>query len=202
MKTQDLLNKYKEHCEIKVFADVLEQAASLNRELLIDSVEEQLASGIEMVIRFWNRLDKDIPVEERQPIKIFINSPGGVVTSCLTIMDTIQMSKTPVYTIAIGETYSAGFFIFLAGHKRFCYPNASFLFHEGSTGTGYMDANKFQNFATFYKRQIAILKALTISKTKITEQWYKEHQNDDYWMFAEEALELGVTDEISKEFIF
>jgi ATP-dependent Clp protease protease subunit len=201
MTTQDLLKKYQENCEIKSFADVIEQSSGLNRELLIEDVGEDLASGIELIIRFWNHVDKDTPVEQRPPIKLFINSPGGSLTSCLTIIDSIKMSKTPIYTIAIGETYSAGFFIFLAGHKRFCYPNASFLFHEGATSPGYMDANKFQNFATFYKKQIGVLREITISNTNITEEWYKEHQNDDYWMFADEAIALGIADEIIGEFI-
>lgn len=202
MNVQDLLKKYQDHCEAKTFTDVIEQSSSLNRELLIDEVDEELAPGIEMVIRFWNNADKDIPIEERKPIKIFINSPGGSLTSCFTIIDSIKLSKTPVYTIAIGETYSAGLFIFLAGHKRLCYPNASFLFHEGSTtGGGTIDVNKFQNFASFCKKQISLLKKFVLKNTKISEEWYNEHHNEDYWMFADEAVELGIADKIIEEFI-
>ena len=87
-----------------------------------------------------------IPVEERKPIKIYIQSPGGMLTSTFTMIDSIKLSKTPVYTIAMGETYSGGFFTFLAGHKKFAYPHASFLYHEGATANG-GDANKFRNFA-------------------------------------------------------
>lgn len=50
-----------------------------------------------MAIRFWNLMDKDIPIEERMPIKVYINSYGGSVTAGLTIVDAITMSKTSLY---------------------------------------------------------------------------------------------------------
>ena len=108
------------------------------------------------------------------------------------------MSKTPVYTIVIGSAYSAGFFISIAGHKRYAYPLSSFLYHEGSATNG-GTANQFQNFSEFYKKQLKQLKEHTLNCTKISEELYEEKKRDDWWLDANEALELGVIDEISEE---
>lgn len=179
------------------FVDIVDLDNALNRHLHLADIDVTIADSLESYIKFFNRLDdeEDIPVDERQPIKIFIDSGGGDLTATFTIIDAIKMSSTPVWTINIGMAYSGGFFIFLAGHKRFCYKNASFLFHEGSTGT-FGDANKFNNWADFYKKLLKRLKVHTLENTKITEKQYEEHVKDDWWFLAEEAIEYGVCDEI------
>ena len=111
------------------------------------------------------------------------------------------MSKTPVWTINIGKAYSAGFFIFITGHKRFAYPNSSFLFHEGSTGI-YQDANKFKNYADFYKQQLEQLRAITLEHTQIEPEEYDKHVKDDWWFDVNEALKYGVTDKISYKLLY
>lgn len=158
--------------------------------------------GVDSVIRFWNSVDNEenIPVEERKPIKIFIHSPGGLLTSTFTIIDAIKMSKTPVYTIAMGETYSGGFFTFLAGHKKFAYPHASFLYHEGATANG-GDANKFRNFAKFYEVQLEQLRQVVLDNSSISEEEYEKHIKDDWWLTAEEAVNYGIADAIITESI-
>lgn len=201
MTITEVLSMFEEKVELKSMADVMQQVSALNREILIEDVDEDSASAVELIIRFWNDCDKDIPVEERKPIKVYINSYGGVISGGLAIIDSITMSKTPVYTIVIGAAYSMGLEIAITGHKRFCYKNATYVFHEGSISSMSMDANKFKNFADFYKRQLQKNKANLLSHTNITEEWYKEHQNDDVWIFAEEALELGLVDVITEEFI-
>lgn len=174
----------------------------MNRCLHLGDIETSIADGMVTYIRFFNRLDEqeNIPVEEREPIKIFINSGGGSIMGTLTIIDAIKNSKTPIWTINIGQAYSGGFFIFMTGHKRLSYENASFLFHEGSTGSQ-GDANKFNNWADFYKRILKKLKNLVLEHTNITEEEYEKHAKDDWWLFADEAIEYGVCDEITKEII-
>ena len=116
------------------------------------------------------------------------------------MIDAIKLSKTPVWTICTGAAYSGGFFTFIAGHRRFAYDHASFLYHEGSTATG-ADAGKFRNYAEFYQKELEQLKEVTLKYTKITPEEYKEHIKDDWWMTADEALKYGVCDEIAKEFV-
>ena len=139
--------------------------------------------------------ERYIPVEDRMPIKIFIDSGGGDLCATLTMIDAIEASKTPVWTINIGTAYSGGFFTFIAGHKRFAYPHATFLYHEGSTMNG-GDAGKFRNFAEFYDKQLQMLKNITLKYTNISDELYESKKRDDWWITTDEAIELGICDEI------
>lgn len=188
--------------DIKDFNKCLEIADTLNRTIIIEEIDEESGVVAESLIRFWNRYDDEAgtPVEERTPIKIYIDSPGGYLSCTFTIIDAIRLSKTPVWTINIGCAYSGGFFIFISGHKRIAYENSSFLYHEGSIKLG-GDAHKFENSADFYKKQRERLKQLTLKYTGVTEELYNEHIKDDWYLFADEALELKITDEIATEFI-
>lgn len=184
------------------FEKILDYSNSLDRQLYIGDITEGVGIAVDTVIRFWNKYDEDhnTPITDRKPIRIYIDSPGGSLTDTLTVIDAIKLSKTPVYTICVGCAYSGGFFIFISGHKRYCYPNSTFLYHEGSTANG-GDAGKFRNFAEFYDKQLEVLKQITISNTNIDEELYEKHRRDDWWMLASEALDLGVCDEILKELI-
>lgn len=184
------------------FDDLVNLDGATHREIYIGDIEAGTGQTVDGLIRFWNGYDDkhDIPIDKREPIKIYIDSNGGCLTDTFTIIDAIEMSKTPVWTICIGSAYSGGFFSFIAGHRRFAYPHASFLYHEGSTSTG-ADAGKFRNYADFYAKELEQLRVITLRYTKITPKQYTEHQRDDWWMTATEALELGVCDEITMELI-
>lgn len=200
---KDLLYDLKNNkSEIKDYDSVLTQNACWNRHLYLGDIDSEIASMIESFIRFYNQEDEEanIPIEERLPIKIFINSGGGDLMATFMLIDAIKLSRTPVWTINIGSAYSGGFFTFIAGHKRIAYPNSTFLYHEGSTMNA-GDAGKFRNFADFYDKLLDMLKDVTISNTQITEELYAEHKKDDWWLTADEALELGICDEIAKEFV-
>lgn len=184
------------------FSNIVELACDMDRNIYIGLIINGIGKEVDQKIRFWNAYDEaqGIPVEEREPIKIYIDSPGGDLIETFTMIDAITMSKTPVWTICTGAAYSGGFFTFIAGHKRFAYPLASFLYHEGATGTS-GDAGKFRNFAAFYEKQLKQLKNVVLKHTTIDEDTYEKHIKDDWWFTAEEALEYGICDKISKELI-
>lgn len=185
------------------FGDIADLSNALNRQLNVGEIDSLVGDSIDSYIRFFNRQDEQdgIPVEKRIPIKIFIDSPGGDLIATFTMINSIKMSKTPVWTINIGAAYSGGFFTFLAGHKRIAYPLSSFLFHEGSTGTS-GDAGKFRNFADFYKKELDILKEVVLENSNISPEDYEKHINDDWWFTAKEALEYGICDEIATELVY
>ena len=188
--------------DIKTFEDVINLDGAVNREVYVGDICSGLGQTVEGYIRFWNKYDdkRNIPIEDRKPIKIYIDSNGGCLSDTFTMIDAIKLSKTPVWTICTGAAYSGGFFTFIAGHRRFAYDHASFLYHEGATATG-ADAGKFRNYAEFYQKELEQLKEVTLKYTKITPEEYKEHIKDDWWMTADEALKYGVCDEIAKEFV-
>lgn len=199
----ELLRDLNNAKEVKKFEDVLNLNSSWNRQLSLGEIDLDVGDAIEEVIRFFNQLDDEqrLPIKERDPIKILINSTGGDLNATFTIIDSINMSKTPVYTIATGCTYSGGFFTFISGHKRLAYPHATFMFHEGSVSNN-GDAGKFRNFASFYEKQLEAIKALVLDKTSIDEKFYEKIRRDDYWINAKEAIEKGVADEILTSFVY
>lgn len=182
------------------FGDVITLHSYLSRNLCIDEISMELGQTMNNLIRFWNQQDEEngIPVEERKPINLYIDSPGGNLTATLTIVDSIIMSKTPVRTINMGAAYSGGFLIFIVGDERIAYPSCSFMFHEGST-SNMGDAHKFRNFSDFYDKQLNRIKEITLKYTSMTEEYYEENKKDDVWLLAEEALKYGVCDKIAEE---
>lgn len=188
--------------DVKTFEDVVNLDGTLNREVYLGNIENGVGSSIEGYIRFWNKYDNDrnIPIEKREPIKIYIDSPGGYLSDTFTMVDAIKLSKTPVWTICVGCAYSGGFFTFISGHKRVAYPHASFLFHEGSTSTG-GTSSQFENYTNFYKKQLEQLKNIVLENSSISEEEYKDIRKDDIWYGVAEGVEKGFIDEVAEDFV-
>ena len=86
--------------ELKTFDQLIEYYQSYNdRNLIIGDITPELAIAIDSVIRFWNKYDEEEKIEpkERKPIKLYIHSPGGYLTSAFTIIDSIKLSKTDFF---------------------------------------------------------------------------------------------------------
>ncbi len=94
-------------------------------------INDDVANTIIAQLLFLESEDPD------KDINIYINSPGGVVTSGLAIYDTIQFMKAPVSTICVGQAASMGGLLLTAGAKgkRFALPNAQIMIHQPSGGT-------------------------------------------------------------------
>lgn len=172
-----------------------------NRELCLNDVDLETADAFNTYIRLWNKLDDEegLAKEQRQPIKILIDSGGGDVMAMCSIIDTIKLSKTPIWTINIACAYSSALEIFIVGDRRIAYPYSTFLFHEGSVNGVGGDANKFRNFSKFYDTLLEVTKENILSHTKLTVEQYEKVKKDDWWLTAQEALEYGMCDEIATE---
>lgn len=203
-KITELIDALKENYSeaIKSFDNVIGIKSYFNREIMLGDIDADVGEAVEAYIRFFNTMDEEenIPIEDRQPIKIYIDSGGGDLCATLTMIDAIKMSKTPVWTINVGAAYSGGFFTFICGKKRIAYPHSSFLFHEGSAQNG-GTSGQFENFSAFYKKQLQQLKDITLTNTKISESEYDEIKREDIWYNAEDALEKGICDVIAEEFV-
>lgn len=196
----DLVDNIKE--DIKSFDDFVSIKSAINREIMIGEIEDGMGKYVDAYIRFWNRQDdkNNIPIEDREPIKLYIDSCGGLLTDTFSIIDSVRMSKTPVIGICTGTAYSGGFFILISCNKRIAYPHASFLFHEGATQNG-GTSGQFENYTAFYKKQLKQLKQLVLDYTKISEEEYEKIKREDIWYDATEALEKGIIDKIAEEYV-
>ena len=170
-----------------------------NRIIWIDDEITTMTLEYAKMIMQWNFDDKqkDVPVEERVPIKVVFFSPGGdlEVNNCL--VDTIQLSTTPVIGINVGMAASSGCFIYLACHKRYTFPTAEFLLHKGAGQFG-GSYNDVIAAILNYQRQIKELGEFVLSRTKIPEDVFYENFENDWYLSATEAIEYGVADGIIK----
>lgn len=166
-----------------------------NREILWNDDIDDATIDIALYIKKWNDEDKDLAIEDRQPIKIFINSDGGYVATVLHVIDMIHLSKTSVYTIGMGRVYSAGGLLLMAGHKRYIFPHTSCLIHDGSSGAIGSIGKMIDNLE-FTKELEKRIKQYILSSTRITEEIYDQNYRRDWFMFSEEIIKLGIADEI------
>ena len=104
-----------------------------NRTFWLDDEVTPFLLELTRYIIYWNKEDKEVPIEQRKPIRILIFSPGGDLETYRSISDIIQLSKTPIIGINMGVAYSAAAMIFLSCHTRLMLPSASVLFHKGSS---------------------------------------------------------------------
>ena len=170
-----------------------------NRIIWIDDEITTMTLEYAKMIMQWNFDDKqnNIPIDERVPIKVVFFSPGGdlEVNNCL--VDTIQLSTTPVIGINVGMAASSGCFIYLACHKRYTFPTAEFLIHKGA-GQFAGTYNDVVAAILNYQRQIEELGKFVLSRTNIPEDVFESQFSTDWYISAEEALEYGVCHKIIK----
>lgn len=144
----------------------------------------------------YNRSDYGLSKEDREPIKLFINSPGGDEAEGFALIAAIETSTTPVYTINLGKWFSMGFLIGIAGHKRFSLPYAQFLLHEGYGGAG-GSLGKLSDQVEFDKRfEIEVVRKHVLSHGTMTPEFYDQHQRNELYMLPEDAREYGFIDHI------
>jgi ATP-dependent Clp protease protease subunit len=139
-------------------------------------------------------LESENPKKE---IALYINSPGGIVTSGLAIYDTMQYIKSPVSTLCMGMAASMGSFLLMAGAagQRISMPNARIMLHQPSGG--------FQGMASDIERHaediIKTKRRLNELYAKHTGRSYEEVEKTldrDYFMSAEEAKAWGLVDHV------
>ncbi len=141
-------------------------------------------------------LEADKPGEE---IKLFINSPGGVVTSGMVLYDTIKLISSPVSTICMGLAASMGSILLSVGTKgkRYIYPHGEVMIHQPSIG-GYFQATQADieiQAEQIRKTKEIGAKILAENCGKTVEQIMKDFDRD-YWMNAEEAKAYGIVDHV------
>ncbi|MEI7620923.1 MAG: ATP-dependent Clp endopeptidase proteolytic subunit ClpP [Candidatus Moraniibacteriota bacterium] len=192
----------------------------MNSQYLIPTVIEKTSYG-ERAYDIYSRLLKDriiflgtaiddgvanaviaqlLFLEQQNPkedIKIYINSPGGSVSSALAIYDTMQYIKPEVQTICVGLAASAASLLLSAGKKgkRMILPNAEVMIHQVLGGTS-GQASDIDIHAKHILKTKDLLNKILAKHTGQTIAKVEKDTDRDYFMSAEEAVKYGIVDKV------
>ncbi|MBP3236121.1 MAG: ATP-dependent Clp endopeptidase proteolytic subunit ClpP [Bacteroidales bacterium] len=130
-------------------------------------------------------------------ISLYVNTPGGVVTSGLAIYDTMQLVEPDVATICIGQAASMGSVLLCAGSKgkRSCLPHARVLIHQPLGGAQGQASDIMIAAKEIEKMRTELYTIISEHSGQPFDKVFKDADRD-YWMNAQEALEYGMVDEI------
>ena len=162
-----------------------ERIIFLNKE-----INHETAGDVVAKLLYLDSIDND-------DIKIYINSPGGEVSSGFMIYDTINLIKSDVETISIGTSASMAAIILLAGTKgkRKILPHSKVMLHDLSGGA----TGKYKDVLTEVNelnKLHDILFNIIKDKTCLTISQIEENLKNDFWLNSEEALKYGLVDKI------
>ena len=167
----------------------------ISRIITLGDIETEVVNDI--IHSIYEINEEDIKKQTAEPIKLIINSAGGEIYSGLALIDVINTSLTPIYTICHGSAMSMGLIVFAAGHHRTASPNTTFMYHEAMYG--------LEGKTAYHKQEIKeanridkICDDYLLSKTKLTQKLLDNVKNTQAeWYFdAKIALKYGVVSEI------
>lgn len=170
-----------------------------NRVYWLDSMIDDTTLDLVKMIMRCNKEDKGVPAEERKPIRVFVDSPGGDVITTWSVINAIKMSKTPIVTINFCTAYSASCLILAAGHKRYALPGTSAMIHDGSCSYS-GEAKQVDSTKKFFDKLDKKLNEDFFANTKIDKKTYKKKAATDWFLTEDEMLEYGVVDGIITDF--
>ncbi|MCX7119391.1 MAG: ATP-dependent Clp endopeptidase proteolytic subunit ClpP [Gammaproteobacteria bacterium] len=161
---------------------------------LLGEVEDHMANLVVAQLLF---LESENPEKD---IFLYINSPGGVVTSGMAIYDTMQFIKPDVSTLCIGQAASAAALLLCAGApgKRLCLPNARVMIHQPLGGY----RGQATDIEIHARETMAIkerLNAIMAQHTKKTPDQIMRDTERDNFMNAHQALDYGLIDKIMQD---
>lgn len=154
-------------------------------------IDDQVANAVIAQLLFLDSQDN------KQDVKLYINSPGGSVTAALAIYDTMQYIKADVSTICVGLAASAAALLLAAGKKgkRFVLPNSEVMIHQVMGGV----EGQATDIDIHARHILKVKDRLNKILSKHTGQKLAKVERDterDYFMSAEESLEYGIVDKI------
>ncbi len=135
----------------------------------------------------------------QEPIRLFLNTPGGSLDAGLAIYDTMQMIRSPIHTICIGRAASMGAWLLASGSPghRIASENCRIMIHQGSTAVGgnYQELIvRMKEFDRVHKQMVDILSR----HTKKSKEEIEAVLKSDYWLTPQEAVDFGIVDRVAR----
>lgn len=173
--------------------NLIEEKLLEKREIYLwGGVDDESAEKIVKRILYLNAVGEG-------DIKLFINSPGGSISSGLAIYDAMQASKSDVSTVCMGQAASMGAVLLCAGKKgkRIIWPNARVMIHQPLiSGNMYAPATDIQIQAEEMLRIRQILNEILMKHTGKTFDEIERDTDRDNFMSAEQSLNYGIVDKV------
>jgi len=161
--------------------------------MMVGAVEDNMCTSVVSQLLFLESQDAN------KDITLYINSPGGVITSGMSVYDTMQYIKPAVNTVVIGQACSMGSFLAQAGEpgKRFILPNARHMIHQPSGGAQGMasDIEISYKEILYLKDRLINLYVKHNNKGKTYDD-FEADMDRDYFMSAQEAVDYGLADTV------
>lgn len=158
-------------------------------------ITEDTLELVRLIIN-WNKEDLRLDINERKPIKIFFNSPGGALDVAYTLYDIIRLSKTPIIGINVGYCASAAAYIFIACHQRKMNKHGYFIFHQGSLTNLSGEYKQIIASIEDYQAQVEELSALIKERTLYTNEEIAKNIIGEWYVRQEEALDKGIVQSV------
>ena len=154
-------------------------------------IEDQSSASVCMQLLF---LEAENPKKE---ISMYINSPGGVVTSGMAIYDTMQFIRPPIATLCVGQAASMGSLLLCAGTKgmRYALSNARIMVHQPSGGFS-GQASDIERHAEDIIKMKRRLNEIYVKHTGQSYETIERTLDRDYFMTAEQARDFGIVDRV------
>jgi len=154
-------------------------------------IEDTVASSICMQLLYC---ESENPKKE---ISMYINSPGGVVTSGMAIYDTMQFIRCPIATLCIGQAASMGSLLLCAGTKgmRYALPNARIMVHQPSGGFS-GQASDIERHAEDIIKMKRRLNEVYVKHTGQPYEMIERTLDRDYFMTADQSKDFGLIDRV------
>ncbi|HBD84667.1 MAG TPA: ATP-dependent Clp protease proteolytic subunit [Dehalococcoidia bacterium] len=155
------------------------------------SIYDQIANNIIAQLLFLDREDPE------RDISLYINSPGGVISSGLAIMDTMRLIRPDVSTICVGMTASMATVLLCAGAKgkRYALTNSTVHMHQALT-SAQGQASDIEIAAREILRQQDIIRTVISEATGQTYEKIATDSDRDFYLSADQAQEYGLIDEV------
>lgn len=178
-----------------ICSEIVKNYLNDRRIIINQEITDDLLENVCLMILKWNSEDKNLPVDKRKKIFLYINSNGGDCILGTQILSQITYSKTPIVTVGFAKCASMASYILAAGHERYCFPNTIVLYHDGQTG--YVSSgNKGKDIQKFYDKLDERMTNFMIDHTDMTAEFIEEIKDREYYMFSEEVKERHIVDKI------
>ena len=178
-----------------LYQEIVKNHLNDRRIIINQEITDDLLESVCLMILKWNSEDKNLPVDCRKKIVLYLNSDGGDAIMGSQILSIIKNSKTPVITVGFAKCASMASYILASGSLRYCFPNTVVLYHDGQTG--YVSSgNKGKDIQRFYDKLDERMTEFMIKNTNMTKDFLEEIKDREYYMFPEEAKERGIIDKI------